>query len=218
MFHQHRFQLDSLRAKNKNLVARNDGTPTKSLLDFYSRVAPKIMDSERCGIFILDPEHDTVWLKAGTGVGEHDIEVPQEESVVGTVIATGEPMVVYDMDAQDGTHKLSDEQTGFTTRNVLCVPIRSAVRDETIGALELVNKVGGGGFTDEDLELAAEIAERLQLEAESVFLSQETFGFAENLYDRANKTTSRLSGLLLAAVVAIVVLVVAWITVSFIFG
>ncbi len=44
-----------------------------------------------------------------------------------------------------------DEQTGYTTRNLMCVPIRTA-RGEIIGVAQTLNKTSGR-FTKADLKL-----------------------------------------------------------------
>jgi len=48
-----------------------------------------------------------------------------------------------------------DQKSGFTTRNILCVPVRT-VRGEVIGVAQTLNK-RDGGFTDEDLTLVQAI-------------------------------------------------------------
>ena len=131
-------------------------------------------------------------MKAGTGVQEQEIEVPKQGSVVGEVIGTGKPVIVSDLDAKSGAHKTTDEKTGFVTRNILCVPIKSPVRDEITGAFQLLNKTNDQDFTDEDISLAEEIAEHLQGEVDAIFLDQEVFGLSEQLYSVARKTMNTL--------------------------
>lgn len=56
---------------------------------------PKVLNAERCSIFIYDPESMTIWLKGGTEVKERDIEVTSEfDSVVGNVITTGKYRII----------------------------------------------------------------------------------------------------------------------------
>jgi sigma-B regulation protein RsbU (phosphoserine phosphatase) len=49
-----------------------------------------------------------------------------------------------------------DAQTGFTTRSILCAPMR--VRGETLGAIELINKQDDGLFDDADRRLLETLA------------------------------------------------------------
>ena len=188
MLKEMELQLDQLKAKRVALIEADHPAKTGKLLSFYTRIMTKVTDSERCSVFIHDPERDRVWLKAGTGVQEEEIEVPKEGSVVGEVIASGEPVVVSGLEVESGTHKAADEKTGFVTRNILCVPIKSPTRNETTGAFQLLNKMNSRDFTDEDVSLAEEIAEHLQGEVDGIFLDQEVFGLSERLYSFARKT------------------------------
>ena len=185
-------QFDRLKAKREGLFESGHSAKAGKLLSFYTRIMTRVTYTERCSVFIHDPERDTVWLKAGTGVQEQEIEVPKQGSVVGEVIGTGKPVIVSDLDAKSGAHKTTDEKTGFVTRNILCVPIKSPVREEITGAFQLLNKTNDQDFTDEDISLAEEIAEHLQGEVDAIFLDQEVFGLSEQLYSVARKTMNTL--------------------------
>lgn len=202
MFNELGLQLDQLKAKREALLETDQPAETSKLLSFYARITTKVTDTERCSVFIHDPEGGKVWLKAGTGVQEHEIEVPKEGSIVGKVIATGETVVVSGLETQSGAHKEIDEKTGFVTRNILCVPIKSSMRNEITGAFQLLNKTNGQEFTDEDISLAEEIAEHLQGEVDGIFLDQQVFGFSERLYATARKTMT----FMLVSIVVVLVL------------
>lgn len=182
MFNEMGLQLDQLKASREALLETDQPVETGKLLSFYTRIMTKVTDTERCSVFIHDPEGGKVWLKAGTGVQEHEIEVPKEGSVVGQVIASGETVVVSGLETQSGAHKDADERTGFVTRNILCVPIKSSIRNEVTGAFQLLNKMNGQEFTDEDISLAEELAVHLQGEVDGFFLDQQVFGLSERLY------------------------------------
>lgn len=182
-----RSEVDRLNAKR---VAESDevrAAKAQHLFSFYTRIMTKALDAERCSVFVFNPGQEKVWLKAGTGVEEHEIEVPKEGSIVGKVIASGEPILLSDLDSESGLHKQVDQKTGFVTRNVLCVPIKSAARGEVVGAVEVLNKRNGQNFTEDDLALAGEAAGQLQEAVDGVFLAQEMYGIGERLYDAARR-------------------------------
>jgi GAF domain-containing protein len=178
-------RLHELRNRRDALYQGDQSQRAGRLLDFYTRIMTKVTDSERCSVFINDPKRDRVWLKAGTGLSEADIEVPREGSVVGQVIASGEPIVVSDLQVKSGAHKQVDQQTGFVTRNILCVPIKSVERGEVTGAFQVLNKNHNGDFTEDDKKLAQELASHLQLEVDAIYLDQEIFGLSEGLQSQA---------------------------------
>src|SRR5262249_28637148 len=151
-----------------------------SLLDFYTHIMTKVTESERCSVFINDPQHDRVWLKAGTGLHEADIEVPREGSIVGQVISTGKPLIVTGLEMKSGAHRQTDAKTGFVTHNILCVPIRNDTGEVT-GAFQVLNKLHEGEFTEEDRSMAIEVAGHLQREVDTIYLDQEIFEITEKL-------------------------------------
>jgi GAF domain-containing protein len=171
-----------LRGRREDLYQSNQSERATALLAFYTRIMTKVTESERCSVFINDPGHDRAWLKAGTGVQEAEIEVPKKGSIVGQVIDSGEPIIVSDLEAKSGAHKQVDEKTGFVTRNILCVPIKSAARGIVTGAFEILNKLDNKSFTEEDQTMALEVASHLQREVDTIFLDQETFGMSEELH------------------------------------
>ena len=186
--------INRLRAKSQKLSHEENSATVDKLLAFYTRFMTKVTDAERCSIFIHDPQNDKVWLKTGTGVGEHEIEVPKKSSVAGQVITSGEPMIVSDLDPKSDASKLVLDKTGFETRNILCVPIKSATRNEVTGAFQLLNKKNAETFNEEDMADALEIAEHMQDQVDSVFLKQEIHAISDKLYNTAEKTISYLVG------------------------
>ena len=178
-------RLDELRRRRETLYQVDQSERASELLAFYTRIMTKVTDSERCSVFIHDPSHDRVWLKVGTGVHEAEIEVPMEGSIVGQVIDSGEPIIVMDLETKSGAHKQIDEKTGFVTQNILCIPIKSATRDEVTGAFQILNKLNNKNFTDEDKVTAQEVASHLQREVDTIFLDQEIFGISDELHSAA---------------------------------
>jgi len=179
-------RMNQLKTLRTSSLESSVEAETEKRLPFYVGVMTKLADCERCSIFIHDPAQSRVWLKAGTGVTEREIEVPKEGSIVGEVIATGKHKIINSMETRSGVHKQVDDKTGFITRNILCVPIKSAARGEASGAIELLNKIDDRDFSDKDLALAEEIAGHLKKEVDAIFMDQELFGFTESLFKNGN--------------------------------
>ena len=159
MFKDIENQIDQLNQKRNYLDADLDTSGKISLLEFYVKIVPKVLNAERCSIFIYDPDSKTIWLKCGTELEERDIEVTLEyDSVVVNVITTGQHKVVTGLDKKNGIHKRIDENTGFVTRDILCIPIKSLNGKDVTGAVEIMNKQGEGAFNDDDRELLEEMA------------------------------------------------------------
>ena len=168
-----KLQMEDLSSRQKVFLAEIDPKGESKLLDFYVRLIPRVLDAQRCSVFIHDPANGKVWLKTGTGVTERGIEVSVKGSIVGDVIASGKPVIALDLVSRDGAHKAVDTTTGFRTQEVICVPIRSKDRTKITGAIEVLNKKSGGGFNEEHQAFLEEVAEHLQSNVDSVYLSQE---------------------------------------------
>ena len=74
------------------------------------------------------------------------------EGLAGRVVAKNEPALVEDVRKDPAWAKKFDDATGFVTVSLLCIPLRG--REEVIGCLQLVNKIGKGHFSPADMEIA----------------------------------------------------------------
>lgn len=145
----------------------------ESLLRFYVRIIPRLLDAERCGIFVLDSVRQRLLSKAGTGLRDGEIEAPMEGSVVGAVVSSGEELVDNDLARRAGFHRTAERQTGFVTRSVICLPIRSVADGQVIGALQVLNKNAGDGFDDADIALGREVTGYLAMALDHILLDDE---------------------------------------------
>ena len=82
------------------------------------------------------------------------------QGIAGTVAAKAQAMIVNDAQKSPLLFKEIDQQTGFTTRSVLCVPM--VAFKKVIGVIEVLNK-SGEGFTVEDEKLLSSIASTLSI-------------------------------------------------------
>ncbi|MBD3646976.1 MAG: GAF domain-containing protein, partial [Pseudomonadales bacterium] len=191
-------ELDSQRAQFDEDWGLSTDHP---LLAFYVRMMTRLVKAERCSIFIHDPVTESVWLKCATELPERAIEVdPDTNSVVGEVISTGEAIIDNDMQNRDGYHKSVEAETGFQTRHLMCLPIKSLDGERVMGAVQLLNKTEGDGFTDEDKATVLEMAHFLEMGVENIYFNQHAVGVVHRLV----KTVKGLTMALTVVAVAIV--------------
>lgn len=173
----HSGSLADIRERQRQLALQGGEAGDDPLLDFYVRVMAKMLDAERCSIFIREPDTGKVWLKCGTALGQRDIVVDIDTSVVGKVVKTGEAVFIENMEQLPGPHKAVDARTGFTTRNILCVPVTTLDGKLIAGAVQVLNKHGGRvKFTEEDEALLEDSAHFLQLAIETAYVNQLSAG------------------------------------------
>jgi GAF domain-containing protein/FixJ family two-component response regulator len=77
------------------------------------------------------------------------------QGIAGRVAETGQSLLIASMGQGPGEATAVDVSTDFLARSVLCVPM--VARGETIGVIEVINKVDGT-FTEEDRDLLISIA------------------------------------------------------------
>jgi sigma-B regulation protein RsbU (phosphoserine phosphatase) len=127
----------------------------------------EFLGAEECSMFLADESSgDLVLRYAAGGVGADIIGLRLEsgQGVVGWVIKNSEDLIVPYPGLDVRFFKGVDARTGFTTRSILCAPIRA--NGKTIGAIEVLNK-RVGTFDDDDLVVLRAIA-RLVADAISV--------------------------------------------------
>jgi GAF domain-containing protein len=180
-------KLQRLQKKQALLDEAWKKTGNRDLMHFFIDIIPDLMRVERCSIFILDPKSSSVWLHCGTDLEERQVKVPSSSSIVGNVISSGDYVVRYNIDNVAGAHEKVDLQTGFTTKNVLCVPIHNVAGDKVVGALQVLNKRGDKEFSDEDIELLNRFAFHLQMNIESLYLRQEISRLSEEMGKKIKK-------------------------------
>jgi transcriptional regulator with GAF, ATPase, and Fis domain len=158
----------------------------ESLLKFYIGIVPKIMDTELCSIFIVEPNTDRICLKYSTDLKEKEIMAPKEGTIVGEAISSAKFIIANDLE-KSAYHIELASKTKFITRNLICAPIKSLTEKGIAGAIEVLNKNGGEQFTTKDGELLQEIADYLSMALENIKLNQEILQISSWLNSEMDK-------------------------------
>ena len=129
------------------------------------------LGAERGTLFLNDPANNELYSRAAQGNIKREIRLLNSTGIAGHVFTTGEPLLIHDPYADPRFNSAVDEQTGFMTRDIVCVPIRT-VKGEIIGVAQALNK-RKGEFTEEDLEtLAAMTSQGTQALQGAVFIER----------------------------------------------
>lgn len=174
-------RLEDLRTRQKKIDDTWKNTGNKPLLEFFIELIPRVLDCERCSIFILDPEANNIWLQCGTGLEEREVSVHLNDSMVGRVISTASPLFEHNMNQRAGVHEWVDIQTGFVTHNALCVPVKGSSENTVTGAIQALNKQPGAEFSNDDCEIMEKVAAHMQMNIENIFLRQQLAKLLEDV-------------------------------------
>ncbi len=135
-----------LEALNSILVRMNS---TYNLIDLLNQVlvlAAQLVDAESASLIVSDRVHDTLVIVMPTGPGARavrDLEVPRTRGIVGWVYANGQSVICNDTVNDPRFFAGIDTASGYTSRQILCVPL--TVKSRKLGAIEVINKLPAGG-------------------------------------------------------------------------
>ncbi len=128
-------------------------------------------DAERGTLFLSDHETGELYSRVAQGLLVREIRIMNTQGVAGEVFRTGKALIVHDAYNDPRFDSSIDEATSYTTRNLVCVPIR--FRDEVIGVLQMLNK-RKRRFTNEDVRLLEAMAEQTAIALRSVLFIEKT--------------------------------------------
>ena len=136
----------------------------ESLLQKMAEAATELLEADRASIFLWDKPKKTLVGRPALGMEDSELRIPDDMGVVGQVVQTGETRRVSPGSDEDQISRTVDEETGYQTESLLCVPLTTP-EGKRLGAFEVLNKLTGR-FTDEDeqglLELASHAAVALE--------------------------------------------------------
>jgi diguanylate cyclase (GGDEF)-like protein len=87
------------------------------------------------------------------------------QGVAGWVARYGQSLIVPDVTKDPRFYSGIDKRSKFTTKSVLCVPMHS--RNKIIGVVEVVNKIGGEPFTQDDLDIFENLVAHITIALEN---------------------------------------------------
>lgn len=158
----------------------------RAFVQLFVKLLPSLLAAERCTIFIIEMGTERICSIFGTGIHEKEIEPPKKGSVVGQVISSGQSVVENNLAAKQGFHAQVEEETGFTTRSMVCAPIKSRTGHGATGAIQVLNK-REGDFQSADLALLEEVADYLSISIESIILNQEILRISQQVNQEVEK-------------------------------
>ncbi len=141
------------------------------LLPLILYEASKVVEADRCSLFVLDRERNELWSKVAQG-SKSEIRLPVGSGIAGQVAETGQVLNLPDAYADERFNSSFDTLSGYRTQSILCVPMRDANGDVT-GVIQALNKVNGTPFDAEDEELLLALGAQAAGAIENALLHEE---------------------------------------------
>lgn len=138
-------------------------TSTVDLHDVLERIMEKVselIDAQHWSLLLKDPDTGELTFEILVGVGierVRGLRMKPGEGIAGHVARTGEALWVPSVRDDPQFCPKVDEQTGFTTDSILCVPLR--IHGETLGVIEVVNVKDMAAFESTHLPVLTTLAD-----------------------------------------------------------
>jgi len=135
-------------------LINNDALETmlEQLLAAFTLKIGQILQADRTTIFLVDEEREMLWSKVAQGQSDRQLDelrLPLNGGIAGHVATTGASLNIPDAYANNLFNPEIDRQTGYVTRNILCMPIFDT-RQQVVAVAQLLNKQGEMPFDTQD--------------------------------------------------------------------
>ena len=130
-----------------------------NLIDLLKQLlicAAQLAEAESASLIVHERTSDSLVILMPTGPGADRVRervIPRGRGIVGWVYENSRSQISNDVARDPRFYPVIDEASGYTTRQVLCVPL--SVKDRRLGAIEVINKTRGSSavFSTSDLFL-----------------------------------------------------------------
>lgn len=133
-----------------------------------------VMDAEAGSLLLLDETTGELYFDVAhgdKGDAVREIRLRFGEGIAGDVARTGEPIIVDNVQRDPRFFRQADEVSGFTTRNMICVPVKAHGR--FLGVLQAINRKHERSFDQSDLSTFVALAHQVGIAIENANLYQE---------------------------------------------
>jgi diguanylate cyclase (GGDEF)-like protein len=152
----------------------NSTLDIQEIIKYAIEGSTRLLDAEAGSLLFLEEEAGELFFAEAVGEKSkkvRGIKLRTGQGVAGWVAEKGKPLIVQDASSDprffDGVDKIS----GFVTRNIVCVPVRT--KDKILGSIEVVNKHSGSFDLDDVLILTA-LANQVGVAIENARLYEES--------------------------------------------
>lgn len=141
-----------------------------SLLTLIMENITLLMEADRSTLYLLSDDEQSLWSRMAQGDEQVEIRLKVGEGLAGWVASSGETVNIPDAYSDNRFQPSVDQQTGYRTQSILCVPMRNHFGN-TIGAVQVLNKKDGP-FGQEDEALLHALASQAAIAIENTKLYQ----------------------------------------------
>ena len=156
-------------------VGRKVGSVSKldELVKHITGMTKHTLNASASSVLLFDDGEEELHFEVTDDESEKvlkHIRLSAQSGIAGWVARHGKPMIVRDTSQNPRFNRSVDKVTGFTTKSIICVPL--IVHRNVIGVIEVLNKLDGSDFTEQDLETLTSVASTAAMAIENTKLQQ----------------------------------------------
>jgi len=151
-------------------LAQTDGI-TKAVAERLVTGLRKESRCQRGSLFLLDKWERTLSSLVAEGLEGQTIQLNLKLGIAGYVAVTGQEVNIEDAYSDPRFDNRADQETGYLTRNMVCMPIKNLAGD-VLGVIQVLNK-REGTFSSSDLDLLRALAPQIAIAIENAILFEE---------------------------------------------
>jgi adenylate cyclase len=101
-----------------------------------------ILGADRSTLFLYDGKTNELWSQVAQGLEIREIRFPSHLGIAGSVFTKGETINIPDAYSDPRFNQEVDKKTGYTTKSILCMPVKNK-EGKTLGVVQVLNKKTG---------------------------------------------------------------------------
>ncbi len=163
----------------------NSESSLPEILSEILQILLGLVEAEAGTIMLYDEQTGELVFSVPSGPAASmlvDYRIPAADGIAGWVFTHDSGVRVDDAEHDERFFGAVDLATGFRTRAILCVPLR--YRSRVIGVLEVINRKGGGSFTEQDELLLTIFSTQAAVTIENCRMYAELSSSMEDLRER----------------------------------
>ncbi len=141
------------------------------LLQLIMEETTRAMEADRSTLFLVDRERGELWSRVAQGLQEKEIRFKLHLGIAGHVATTGEMLNIPEAYDDPRFNQAVDRQTGYRTKTILCMPVRTKA-GTIVGVLQVLNK-RSGVFTTADEEMLDALSAQAAIALENAKLYED---------------------------------------------
>ncbi len=114
-------------------------------------VSADLVNADRGTLYLVEHDKGTIWSEVAMGEEVKEIHLKIGEGIAGSVAKTGKTINIADVSTDERFQSSFDKTSGYTTKSMLCMPIKNK-EESIVGVLQLLNSKNGS-FSELDEEL-----------------------------------------------------------------